>query len=108
MGMVPVPAPGKELTAELEKGAKSLFAQLQRLLRLSAEQQKQATLIEKQTAEIKAQAEEIAALRDELHVLRAREELVLVRAEAAATLAASHSVADLARRIGHLEARQRD
>ncbi len=108
MGMVPVPVPNKEISAEIEKGARSLFGYVRRLLRLSAEQQKHATLIEKQTAEIKAQGEEIAALRNELQILKLREELVLVRAESAATLAANQSLADLARRIGHLEARQRD
>ena len=58
--------------------------------------------------EIKSQAAEIAALRDEVHTLKAREELVILQAEAAATRAAMHSIADLARRIGHLEASRPD
>jgi len=106
-----VPVPSKEVVREIEDGARSFFGIVQRFLRLTADQKEQGVRIEKQAAEIKAQAaritaqaEEIAALRDELHTLKAREELVLVRAESAATLAASHSIADLARRIGHLEA----
>jgi Tfp pilus assembly protein PilN len=105
MGMLPVSLPSKEAAKEIEEGAKSIFGIVQRVLRVTSEQQKQAALLKKLVEEVKAQAAEIAVLRDELHGLKAREEVVLVRAESAATLAASSSMADLARRIGHLEAR---
>jgi Tfp pilus assembly protein PilN len=105
MGMLPVPLPSKEVAKEIEDGAKSFFGIVQRVLRVTSEQQKQAALITKLVADLKAQAGEIAGLRDELHTLKAREEVVIVRAESAATRAASTTMADLARRIGHLEAR---
>jgi hypothetical protein len=106
MGIVPVP--GKEALREAEKGAMSFLGLVQRLLRLAQEQQKHAGLIETQAAEIKAQGAEIALLREAVSALRAREEIVMLKAEAAATRSASGSMADLARRIGHLEAGRRD
>jgi Tfp pilus assembly protein PilN len=104
MGMLPVPVPSKDVAKEIEAGAKSFFGLVQRLLRLSEEQRKHAALIEKQAAEIKAQNAEIAALRDAIHALQTREDVILARAETVAIRSASAGIADLARRIGHLEA----
>ena len=69
--MLPVPVPGKDVTKEIEKGAGAVLRLFQRLLRLSAAQEKHATLIEKQAAQIATQSAETAALRDELHTLKA-------------------------------------
>ncbi len=106
--MAIVTVPNKEIVKEIEDGAKSFFGIVQRFLRLSSDQKTQGEAIKRQAAEIKAQAAEIAALRDELHTWKAREKIVIVRAESAATLAASNSIADLARCIGRLEARHGD
>ena len=101
-----VPVPGKEVAKEIEAGGRWILKAMSRMLRLATEQEKHAALIEKQATEIKAQAAEIATLREALQALKAREDVVEARAETAATRAASISVADLARRIGHLEARR--
>ncbi len=61
-------------------------------------QDKHAKLIENQAAQI-------VALRDAVNTLQAREDVLLARAELAATQAASASVTDLARRLGHVEER---
>ena len=62
---------------------------------------------EKSSKAIAALHDDIQALKLEIERLKVREEIVFVRAEAAASTAATsvvlHSMADLARRIGHLE-----
>lgn len=64
---------------------------------------------EKSSKAIAALHEDVQALKLEIERLKVREEVVIARAEAAASAAAGsvamHSTADLARRIGHLEAR---
>ncbi len=89
--------PTKEIVEELEAGGKGLVQFGLRVLGILDKLETHAKLI-------KAQAAQIEALRDAVHALQSREEVLLAKAEAAATLAASTAVADLARRIGHLEA----
>jgi hypothetical protein len=64
---------------------------------------------QKTSAAITRMSEDIASLRLEVERLKAREEVLIARAEAAAQSAASavavHNTAELARRIGGLEAR---
>jgi phage shock protein A len=65
---------------------------------------------EKASTAIAALDDEVQALKVEIARLKAREEVLIARAEAASAVAASgvavQSMADLARRIGTLEARQ--
>jgi type IV pilus biogenesis protein CpaD/CtpE len=69
------------------------------------------TLETKHTALIEAQAKEIQSLKDRVTRLEAREEVLIAEARGAAAIAASaaasHHVADLARRVGALDERTR-
>jgi hypothetical protein len=56
-------------------------------------------------AALAKQDEEISALRLEIERLKAREEVIIARAEAAAMAGGMTGSNDLARRVGHLEAR---
>jgi hypothetical protein len=66
---------------------------------------------EKHTALLEAQAKEIQDLKDRVTKLEAREEILIAEAKgaasAAASVVASHHVADLARHVGALDERMR-
>ncbi len=104
MGLLPVPVPSKDVVREIESGGKWAFGFLQRLLRLSETQAKHTGLIDKQAADIKALTSDVVELRRTIERLQDREDLILARAEAASTRAAAQMMADLARRIGSIEA----
>jgi hypothetical protein len=59
----------------------------------------------KTNAALAKQDVEIAALRIEIERLKAREEVIIAKAEAAAMAGGMIGSNDLARRVGHLEAR---
>jgi hypothetical protein len=90
--------PTKELIAESESAAGGLFRLWLRITRILDVQDKHAKLIE-------AQAAELTGLREAVLTLQAREDVLLARAELAAMKAATETMNDQARRIGHLEAR---
>ncbi len=90
--------PTKALVAEAEAGAGGLFKLWIRVMRILETQDKHAKLIE-------AQTKEIATLRDPVLTLQAREDGLIARAELAAQKVAGQAMADMARRVGHLESR---
>jgi hypothetical protein len=74
-------------------------------MRILEVQDKHAKLIGKQAETIDRQATEIASLRDAVRNLTGREDVLMARAGEMAAQASAATVTDLARRLGHLEAK---
>ncbi len=98
-----VPIPGKQIASDIGKGGRWLFSLIERLRKITTDQDNQSTLIENQAEQIQAQAAEIAELRLAVRALQLREDVLLAKAETAAAQAAAATVMDLARRIGRIE-----
>lgn len=95
--MLPV-FPGRETRREIAAEGRKLVSFTRGLLRfgeIQAEHSEALTKLQQQ----------IADLTERVRALEAREPTLLARSETVATRAAAETTTDLARRIGHLEAR---
>ncbi len=89
--------PAKELLGEAEAAGGGL-------VKLGLRPTRILETLDKHTKQLEAQAAEIASIRETILTLQAREDVLLARSEATASVAAAHGLADLARRVGYLEA----
>lgn len=82
-----------------------MFGFVQRVLRMAAEQQKHASLIERQASQLEEQAAQLADLRNQIPILQLREAELLAKVQTEALKAAGASTTELARRVVFLEGR---